>query len=67
MLKVHSIELYPEKQTTQVWSCQSFATGLAGAGSRGRMDSPEANLSFGVTSVQPHQMNHSPSFYPEND
>lgn len=75
MLKVDSIELYPEKQTIQVWSCwscQSFVTGLAGAmqvqstSFRGSMDSPQANLSIGVTSMQPHQMNHSPSFYPEN-
>lgn len=47
-------------------------TGLAGAmqvqgtSFRGSMDSFKANLSVGVMSMQPHQMNHSLSFYPEN-
>lgn len=47
-------------------------TGLAGAmqvqrtSSRGSVGSPKANVSVGVMSVQPHQMNHSLSFYPEN-
>lgn len=66
------LKLYPEEQTIQVWSCQSFVTVLAGATQvqrtsfRGDLDSPKANLSFGVMSVQSHQMNHSPGFYPEN-
>jgi len=72
MLQVSSVELYPEKETIQVWSCQSFAAGLAGAtpvqrtSFGGSTDSPEANLPVGVTSVQPHQTNRSPRFYPES-
>lgn len=34
--------------------------------SRGSVDSPKAIVSVGVMSVQPHQMHHSLSFYPEN-